>query len=120
MPTAPLRPCAAPGCRGLVPYGRCKAHTQQRERDRGSAHERGYDRDWSKLSIIFRREHPFCADCELRGIVKASKCVDHVIPHRGNESLRMDRDNLRALCWACHSVKTAKYDRGFGRASKQH
>ena len=118
MPTAPLRPCNAPGCRELVPYGYCKAHATQRERTRGSAHERGYTRDWAKAAKAFRQEHPTCAECERRGIVKAATCVDHIRPHKGDQALFWSADNWQALCDACHGAKTAKEDGGFGRPVK--
>ncbi|MEP2204764.1 MAG: HNH endonuclease signature motif containing protein [Tateyamaria sp.] len=29
--------------------------------------------------------------------------VDHIIPHRGDEALFNDRNNLQSLCTPCHS-----------------
>jgi len=44
--------------------------------------------------------------------------VDHVLAHRGDEGLRLDPNNLQALCHSCHSRKTASLDGGFGNEPK--
>lgn len=119
MPTAPLRPCNHPGCRELVAKGCCKAHTRQREQERGNSHERGYTRQWSKAAAAFRQRHPTCAMCEAAGRVTASAVVDHIHPHRGDAELFWDEANWQALCASCHGVKTSTEDGGFGNAVKQ-
>lgn len=116
MPTAPLRPCNHPGCRELVAKGCCKAHTRQREQERGSAHERGYTRQWSRAAAAFRQRHPTCAMCEAAGRVTPATCVDHIVPHKGDMVLFNDVNNLQSLCASCHSTKTANEDGGWGRA----
>jgi 5-methylcytosine-specific restriction protein A len=40
--------------------------------------------------------------------------VDHIVPHRGDERLAFDRDNLQGLCKSCHDRKTAT-ENGLGR-----
>lgn len=40
--------------------------------------------------------------------------VDHIIPHRGEDALRLDPNNLRSYCHRHHSSKTARQDGGFG------
>jgi len=32
--------------------------------------------------------------------------VDHIVPHRGDETLMFNEANLQALCFHCHGVKT--------------
>lgn len=44
--------------------------------------------------------------------------VDHIIPHRGDDALRLALSNLQTLCNVCHSRKTASEDGGFGNARK--
>lgn len=34
--------------------------------------------------------------------------VDHIIPHNGDDRLRLDPKNLQLLCIACHSAKTTR------------
>lgn len=63
------------------------------------------------------REHPLCActDCdEGRVRTVAAVLVDHKIPHRGDMKLFWDRDNWQSMAKACHDIKTAKEDGGFG------
>ncbi len=83
-----------------------------------------YDRDWQKLSQDILSSNPICHCSEAKvwneecvvvvdlslgtRTVAPAACVDHIRPVRcgGTD----ERDNLQALCWACHSVKTARYD----------
>jgi 5-methylcytosine-specific restriction protein A len=91
----------------------------ERHAERFSAHARGYNREWRKVSRAFLQAHPLCTGfdslCEERGKRTPSTEVDHVVPHRGNMRLFWDQDNWQALCHTCHSRKTALEDGGFGR-----
>jgi 5-methylcytosine-specific restriction endonuclease McrA len=40
--------------------------------------------------------------CTRRGIVTPANVVDHKRPHRGDEELFFDPDNLDSLCKPCH------------------
>ena len=76
---------------------------KQREQARGTPAERGYDYEWSKVSARIRREEPVCQICNDA----PSEDVDHIIEFQGiDDPLRMDRNNLRAVCRACHNKKT--------------
>lgn len=44
--------------------------------------------------------------------------VDHIIPHKGDQSLFWDQMNWESLCARCHGLKTATEDGGFGREAK--
>lgn len=81
---------------------------------RGTARERGYGTLWAKASRAFRSAHPLCAQCQRDGRLVQGGCVDHVIPHRGDQRLFWDRANWQTLCLACHSSKTAREDGGLG------
>ena len=50
----------------------------------------------------------------MQGRAVPATDVDHIRPHKGNEDLMWDEENLQALCHACHSRKTAAEDGGFG------
>ena len=51
--------------------------------------------------------HPLCAECEAHGRTTPATDVDHVIDRAARLDLELDQGNLRALCHACHSRKTA-------------
>ena len=78
--------------------------------------ERGYDVQWQKLAKAYRQAHPLCEHCEAKGYLKPATETDHIRPFTGlADPLRLDWDNLQALCNRCHSRKTATEDGGFGR-----
>lgn len=126
-----LRFCARSGCPNLVKSGYCDDHQQhsmsvRTEKERPSAHKRGYTRAWSAASEAFRREHPLCEGLRVvrggpvvinthPGVYRPSELTDHIEPHRGDQTLFWDRDNWQAGCKECHDVKTAREDGGFGR-----
>lgn len=85
----------------------------RRPGDRPSAHRRGYDAHWQKLSALVLAEEPLCRPCGDAGRTTAATCVDHNTPlRRGGTN---DRANLVPMCQSCHSAKTATEDGGFGR-----
>jgi 5-methylcytosine-specific restriction protein A len=77
----------------------------ERDAERGTAAQRGYDGRWQRLRQAFLNEHPLCAHCAAAGRVEAATDVHHLVPRRDGGS---DADsNLQALCHACHSRVTA-------------
>ena len=58
---------------------------------------------WKTVSRNFLKSHPYCEICG-----SPSEVVDHIIPHRGDEDLFWDRNNLQDLCKNCHNLKTQK------------
>lgn len=61
---------------------------------------------WHRMRARQLRDNPTCAYCAEIGQLTAASVVDHVIPHRGNETLFYDQKNLQSLCKQCHdSVK---------------
>jgi len=126
MPIAPRRPCLQPGCGALgnTPY--CEKHTIQKkeevrikDRYRGSAASRGYTHEWNKFSKRYREQNPLCVMCEKEGKLVLAQCVDHIIPHKGDQKLFWDLNNLQSLCHSHHSEKTAREDNGYGNAAKE-
>lgn len=78
-------------------------------RDRGSAHARGYDRNWEKLRRMKLAANPICEiQTHCKGMIPESAAVevDHRIPIREQPDLRLDWDNLQSACKSCHSAKT--------------
>ena len=126
MPRAAKRPCTYPGCGALTDDGRCGKHkrveARLHDKQRGSAHARGYGARWQKASAAFLRAHPLCQcpECgegELR--TRVSQVTDHKIPHRGDMALFWDSDNWQAMAKECHDKKTATEDGGFGHRHRQ-
>ncbi|MCW1844137.1 HNH endonuclease [Prosthecomicrobium hirschii] len=83
-----------------------------REDFRGSASSRGYDHRWTRLSLKYRRQHPFCEECERHGRDALADLVDHVIPLRKPfVGPRLEVGNLQSLCARCHSGIKAALER---------
>ena len=52
----------------------------------------------------FRCQHRGCGAMLKRGRSHPrSAVVHHLKPHKGDEELFFDIDNLQAVCWTCHS-----------------
>lgn len=80
---------------------------QEHDKWRGSAAERGYDNDWHTCRDSYVDLHPLCEDCTDKGLTVVVDEVDHIIPFEGlDDRLRLDEDNLRSRCKACHTRKT--------------
>ena len=84
-----------------------------------SAAQRSYDAAWRRLrAVIIRRDCGLCQQCLREGrhnTVGMQGHVDHIIPHRGDNKLRMDPKNLQSLCKPHHSRKTATEDSTFAK-----
>lgn len=114
MPYAAPKPCSHPGCRALVRgRGPCPEHKRKRERERGSAHQRGYDSRWRRYRLGFLARHPLCVECEQGGRVEPATVVDHKKDHKGDQALFWDESNHQALCKRCHDKRVDAGD--FGR-----
>ena len=74
------------------------------ERERGTARERGYNKRWDRVSILYRRAHPLCLGCQAIGRVMPTQVVDHIIPHRGDYNLMWDERNWQPACAWHHDV----------------
>ena len=116
MPWAPAHPCTVPGCGELVLAGsRCKRHTrlERREHDavRGSSAGRGYDARWRAARAAYLQQHPLCAWCADRDVIKAAEVVDHIVPHNGDRQTFWNTDNWQSLCKQCHDRKTTREGR---------
>lgn len=112
VPTAPLRVCSFAGCAERVPKGRCAAH-QRQQRALERRHYAGtpgvnYGRKWRKARERYIAEHPLCVDCITDGKVTPTDVIDHIQPHEGNAALFWDETNWQSLCFAHHSIKTAR------------
>ncbi|MBN9600848.1 MAG: HNH endonuclease [Afipia sp.] len=64
---------------------------------------------WRALRLtIFLRDLFTCQKCRLIEGDTSKLVCDHIIPHRGDERLFWDENNLQTLCKRCHdTVKQA-------------
>ena len=135
MPEKPLRPCSHAGCAELVKLKYCEKHklihdnktkssindakTKERHRqyDKARPHwHRLYDsKRWKCERIRYLTNNPFCVECAKDDTLKPASIVDHIIDHKGNESLFWDINNWQSLCIKHHNSKTAKENKVFGR-----
>ncbi len=109
MPSKPKRPCRFPGCPGFCEQGQvfCKDHMAwSGDRLRGGADARGYDARWRTARKRFLQTHPLCAECMKENSITPATVVDHIIPHRGDQSLFWDESNWQGLCERHHNIKT--------------
>lgn len=122
MPALIPSPCRAFGCGNTTTDSYCQKHAHLKrevrrrhrgsDRQRPSAHKRGYDRNWNKARRLFLQDNPLCTRCMEKGWVVSATVVDHIEPHRGDRLLFWDRDNWQALCKRCHDRKTRSEDGG--------
>ena len=100
-----------------------RARQVEKDKRRGSAWSRGYDRAWAALrdAVVIERG----CRCELCGqlvVLRKTEAtprlpvahVDHIQSIEERPDLRLDRSNLRCLCPGCHNARTAR-EQGFAR-----
>ena len=113
MPRRPNQPCKHNNCKYLVPHGKQyrDEHAKEHIRDVKSTSEKGYTSKWNKARARFLGKHPLCEHCLKKNIYTKAVVVDHVTPHRGDETLFWNENNWQALCKSCHDRKTMTADR---------
>ena len=85
---------------------------------KGSSTERGYGYAWQKARLRFLQANPLCVYCGQDGRVTAANVVDHIVPHKGDQTLFWDEANWQALCKSHHdSDKQMAEKSGRKRAS---
>jgi len=116
-----LRYCAMPGCGVLVERGYCPTHARQQDRQRGTAHERGYTAAWAARSKRFRQQHPICgerhdgtmdtvhSECAAAGLTTPAQCVDHIVSKANGGT--DDEENLMSACTRCNVAKRNRLER---------
>ena len=66
-------------------------------------------RAWKELRTGYLRDHPLCVECQRQGVIRAARCIHHVIPIESAKTdedawtLATNRTNLQALCFECHA-----------------
>ena len=110
MPWAASKLCPRHGKHTEPRCPRCEAERKAEfDRSRATAAERGYDAAWRKVRKQFLEKHPCCEVCG-----QPATEVDHIRTVKERPDLRLSWSNLRPLCKAHHSARTAR-DQGFAR-----
>lgn len=78
--------------------------------DRPSAAKRGYGRRWQAARKTYLMSNQLCVKCKENNKYIPATVVDHITPHKGDQSLFWDQDNWQALCKQCHDKKTLTED----------
>ncbi len=61
---------------------------------------------WQSMRIAVLSEESLCRACDAAGLTESAIDVDHIVDHRGDWGLFLDRENLQPLCKSCHGAKT--------------
>ena len=71
------------------------------------ADKRKYDSKdvWEALSKVFHKKCYICETSEPQDIN-----VEHFVPHKGDEDLKFDWNNLYFSCGRCNNIKLSEYD----------
>lgn len=77
---------------------------------KGSSSERGYGYKWQKARIRFLQANPLCVMCAAQDRITAAQVVDHIIPHKGDQTLFWDESNWQALCKPHHDRDKAEQE----------
>jgi 5-methylcytosine-specific restriction endonuclease McrA len=86
-----------------------------RDARRGSARARGYDAEFDRASIAFKREHPLCLGCGAVGRISATEVTDHVVPHKGDMVIFWDRTKWQPACRWHHDIVKQLLERRFAK-----
>jgi 5-methylcytosine-specific restriction protein A len=117
MPYRATKVCSRPSCGNLSQGGRCQNCRGERERQRGTAHSRGYTAAWRKLRLVVLGCGGTAAPCWLDGghALHGPLCVecraiatdvDHIQTLR--DGGRDEGLNLRSYCRGCHARRTLR------------
>jgi 5-methylcytosine-specific restriction protein A len=83
------------------------------ERDRGSARQRGYDGRWDKVVATFKQRNPVCLGCAAIGERYPTEVVDHVEPHKGDQTKFWNTAMWQPACRWHHDVIEKQLERMF-------
>ena len=107
MPALPNHQCNYPGCSRSVPHGQAYCSEHELTKRDYSAYDAKrsirfyYTRRWRVLRDWYIQAHPLCEMCLSNNRVTPASEVHHV--HEVKDGGRpFDRENLMALCHACH------------------
>ena len=85
----------------MSPGQRCH-HAAERDRQRPTARQRGYDSEYQAAAAEYLEVHPRC-ECGAPAVL-----VRHIISIRRRPDLRMDRRNWKPGCRSCNAKDAAR------------
>lgn len=91
------------------------AHKDQRSAEAAEYRKLYKTARWARLRDRVLNARPLCVMCHELDEVTEADTVDHIKPHKGDEALFWDVDNLQPLCASCHSRHKQREERGTGR-----
>jgi 5-methylcytosine-specific restriction endonuclease McrA len=71
-----------------------------------------YGRRWRKARALYIANNPLCVFCQQQGRAVTATELDHIKPHKGDESLFWDESNWQGLCRTHHDTTKARIERG--------
>ncbi len=90
---------------------RCPECERKRNIERGTAHERGYDKEWKEFRLKYLQAFP---NCSIEDCLDPATDVDHIKSLKeGGE--KFDMFNLRSFCHRHHSQRTGRDNVKHGR-----
>lgn len=111
-----LRRCL--DCPALTREPRCPEHAREKRKVETRFTVGKYGRPWRRAVARWIAEDPdgrvLCAMCLAEGKEMLATETDHIVPHRGDETLFWDRSNWQRLCARHHGQKSA--NESFGNA----
>ena len=114
MPKKPKKPCNHPGCPELTEGRYCEKHQKEIDKEYNKSnrpYKKLYNSNhWQRLRKHVLAKQPLCVICLKEKRITPATVVDHIKPHKGDEKLFFDINNLQPLCKSCHDRKTAKED----------
>lgn len=96
-------------CGGRIENKVCDRCGPKNKDRRKTASERGYDSEWRRFSLNYRRKYPLCVCCLAQGIVNGERGrtgtrVDHIVPLSMAPELKYAPSNLNTICESCDST----------------
>ena len=114
MPTVPkYSKCRELGCNNPKTYRStfCVQHgggTTEKGKENNKLYGTAF---WKKQRKIQLSKNPLCAACLLEGKVVQAEHIDHVFPHRQDQS-KFKSNLFKSLCVSHHTLKTQEENKG--------
>ena len=109
-----MKYCGEQGCRNMIERGRyCDDHGRKKSRNNRNSNKSFYNgSEWKAMrSYIYEQQQGCCQRCG-RFVFGKQAQVHHIVPVKKNPLLKLEPNNLRLLCPACHSIEENMDEKG--------